>query len=43
MGLEPETIFCAVLGFMWIEFLWEALLSARQRKIYKVIKASIIK
>lgn len=28
-------IFWAVLGFMWVEFLWEALISARQRKIYK--------
>lgn len=35
MALEPETIFWSVLAFMWVEFLWEALLSARQRKIYK--------
>lgn len=35
MGVEPETIFWGVLAFMWVEFVWEALLSARQRKIYK--------
>ena len=38
MGVEPETIFWGVLAFMWVEFVWEALLSARQRKIYKVQK-----
>ncbi len=36
MSVEPETIFSAVLIFMWVEFLWEALLSSRQRTIYKV-------
>ncbi len=36
MSPEPEQIFWAVLGFMWVEFLWEAFLSYRQRKIYKV-------
>jgi hypothetical protein len=36
MSVEPEAIFSAVLIFMWVEFLWEALLSSRQRTIYKV-------
>ena len=35
MEIEPEYIFWAVLGFSWIEFLWEAYLSHRQRNIYK--------
>jgi STE24 endopeptidase len=33
--MEPEHIFWGVLGFSWIEFIWEAYLSYRQRKIYK--------
>ena len=36
MSVPPETIFSLVLGFMWLEFIWEAFISARQRKIYKV-------
>ena len=33
--MEPETIFYGVLAFAWVEFLWEAYLSYRQRKIYR--------
>jgi len=33
--VEPETIFWGVLGFMWLEFLWEGFIGRRQRKIYK--------
>ena len=36
--VEPETIFWGVLGFMWIEFLWEGYIGRRQRKIYNVSK-----
>ncbi len=35
MELTPESIFWAVMAFSWIEFVWEAYLSHRQRKIYK--------
>jgi len=34
-NLEPEHIFWGVLGFSWIEFIWESYLSHRQRNIYK--------
>ncbi len=35
MDLQAEHIFWGVMAFSWIEFLWEAYLSHRQRKIYK--------
>lgn len=35
MELLPEHIFWGVLVFSWMEFIWEAYLSHRQRKIYK--------
>ena len=35
MNMEPEHIFWGVLGFSWVEFLWESYLGHRQRKIYK--------
>jgi len=35
MEFDPGTIFYGVLGFMWIEFLWEGYIGYRQRKIYK--------
>ena len=34
--VDPEAIFWGVLGFMWIEFIWEGYIGRRQRKIYKV-------
>ena len=34
-NLEPEHIFWGVLGFSWVEFIWESYLSHRQRNIYK--------
>jgi len=33
--IDADTIFNCVLGFMWIEFLWEAYIGYRQKKIYK--------
>ncbi len=33
--LTPEGIFFAVLAFSWLEYLWEAYLSYRQRAIYR--------
>ena len=35
MEIEADTIFNCVLGFMWIEFLWESYIGYRQQKIYK--------
>jgi len=35
MDINSDTIFNCVLGFMWIEFLWEAYIGSRQKKIYK--------
>jgi len=35
MEFDPGTIFYGVLGFMWLEFLWECYIGFRQRKIYK--------
>lgn len=35
MDIAPEHIFWGVLAFSWAEFIWEAYLSHRQRKIYK--------
>eukprot|EP00092_Neocalanus_flemingeri_P003352 GFUD01003590.1.p1 GENE.GFUD01003590.1~~GFUD01003590.1.p1 ORF type:complete len:455 (-),score=130.16 GFUD01003590.1:153-1517(-) len=35
MEFDPGTIFYGVLGFMWLEFLWECYIGSRQRKIYK--------
>jgi STE24 endopeptidase len=34
MEINPEYIFWGVLGFMWLEFIWEGYLGRRQRKIY---------
>jgi len=34
--IDPEHIFYGVLAFMWVEFLWEAYIGMRQRKIYKM-------
>ena len=36
MEFDPGTIFYGVLGFMWIEFLWEGYIGYRQKKVYKV-------
>jgi len=33
--IDADTIFNCVLGFMWIEFLWEGYIGYRQQKIYK--------
>jgi len=33
--IEAEHIFAGVLGFMWLEFLWEAYIGSRQKKIYQ--------
>ena len=35
MDINSDTIFNCVLGFMWIEFLWETYIGSRQKKIYK--------
>jgi len=35
MQVDPDTIFYGVLGFMWLEFLWESYIGYRQRNIYK--------
>jgi len=35
MEFDPGTIFYGVLGFMWIEFLWEGYIGYRQKKVYK--------
>ena len=35
MELDADTIFKCFLGFMWIEFLWEAYIGSRQKKIYR--------
>jgi len=35
MEFDPGTIFIGVLGFMWLEFLWECYIGSRQKKIYK--------
>eukprot|EP00095_Tigriopus_kingsejongensis_P001528 maker-scaffold214_size254108-snap-gene-0.16 protein:Tk01528 transcript:maker-scaffold214_size254108-snap-gene-0.16-mRNA-1 annotation:"caax prenyl protease 1 homolog" len=32
--MDPDLIFYGVLGFSWVEFVWEGYLSHRQRKIY---------
>ncbi|XP_023328409.1 CAAX prenyl protease 1 homolog isoform X3 [Eurytemora carolleeae] len=34
MEVNLEYIFWGVLGFMWLEFIWEGYLGRRQRKIY---------
>ena len=36
LQFEADTIFNCVLGFVWIEFLWEAYIGYRQQKIYKL-------
>ena len=33
--VEAWQIFAGVLGFMWLEFLWEAYIGNRQKKIYQ--------
>ena len=33
--VEAGQIFAGVLGFMWLEFLWEAYIGSRQKKIYQ--------
>ena len=33
--VDAAQIFTGVLGFMWLEFLWEAYIGLRQRKIYQ--------
>jgi len=33
--VEADTIFWAVLGFMWAEFLWEGYIGWRQRAVYR--------
>jgi len=33
--VTADHIFWGVIGFMWVEFLWEAYIGSRQRKIYK--------
>lgn len=35
MDIDPDTIFYGVLGFMWLEFLWEGYIGYRQKNIYK--------
>jgi len=35
MEPEPTTILVGILGFMWIEFLWEFFIGRRQMKIYQ--------
>ena len=35
LDINGDTIFNCVLGFMWLEFLWEAYIGFRQKKIYK--------
>eukprot|EP00088_Acartia_fossae_P003118 TRINITY_DN11294_c0_g2_i1.p1 TRINITY_DN11294_c0_g2~~TRINITY_DN11294_c0_g2_i1.p1 ORF type:complete len:453 (+),score=109.63 TRINITY_DN11294_c0_g2_i1:44-1402(+) len=35
LEVNADQIFYGVLGFMWLEFLWEAYIGSRQRKIYK--------
>ena len=33
--VDAAQIFAGVLGFMWLEFLWEAYIGLRQKKIYQ--------
>ena len=33
--VDASQIFAGVLGFMWLEFLWEAYIGLRQKKIYQ--------
>ena len=33
--VDAAQIFTGVLGFMWLEFLWEAYIGLRQKKIYQ--------
>lgn len=35
MEFDPGTIFYGVLGFMWLEFLWECYIGYRQKRIYQ--------
>ena len=38
-GVDPDSIFYAIFAFAWIEFIWEAYLSARQRKVKITFKS----
>ena len=38
LELTPELIFLSVFAFSWLEFLFEAYLSSRQRHIYETRK-----
>ena len=33
--VDSAQIFAGVLGFMWLEFLWEGYIGLRQKKIYQ--------
>ena len=33
--VDSAQIFAGVLGFMWLEFLWEGYIGFRQKKIYQ--------
>ena len=33
--VDSAQIFAGVLGFMWLEFLWEGYIGRRQKKIYQ--------
>ena len=35
MVISASTVFTGALVFLWLEFLWEAYLSYRQRKVYR--------
>jgi len=35
MEFDPGTIFYGVIGFMWLEFLWECYIGYRQKRIYQ--------
>ena len=35
MAITATAVFTGALVFLWLEFLWEAYLSFRQRKVYR--------
>lgn len=35
--MDPDTIFYAVFGFMWLVYLWEGYMASRQRYLYKTV------
>ena len=41
--VDSAQIFAGVLGFMWLEFLWEAYIGLRQKKIYQTKTTGIQK